>query len=669
MTFIPALRARAARAPAAAARGRRLDGARPRRRSSARSCGGGGRAVLIGTAHRAGRLAPSASARIRTYGPTREYMARGQPAARPSRGDREALPRHGHHDRSSTRARPDSAKSLPVLQHMVACRPSWSGSARLAHGLGGRPGQDAAQDLQRRRPDPVPPARHPGAGVAAALPRQLAGLRALHRPRSRASLLIAYLRDDDSARVGPLVARARSLGRRPSAARRACSVLIAGGAGPTVLAVNEHTTHSKLLNILLVLTRRSTSCRRSSCARRSAACTSSRPIVVTMIVLFGALGWTGIRLDMGSATIIAMAAGIGADYAIYFLYRLREEYRRARATTPRRCAPRCRRRAAPSCSSRQHRRRASPAWPGLRYFGLRLFGTLMPPPWWSRASRRSPDAGAGAALAAALHLRQRSRRRAGAAGRGSLTPHRSPRCDRARPGLDVVAEVMPMIRRGAIAVAVLLLGAVAAARADETCMSPYMPKITGQEDYVYVWTLGVDGVGDGSDKLVTVGANPRIADLRQGGLVDLGRRPPRGAPRRLHRRPPLPLGRAASTTARSASSTSPPIRRSRSWSRPSTRFVKDSGGVVGPHTFFALPGPHADHRRSPTPRTTAARPALVEYNNDGEFVQTIWMPEDAEYGYDVRVQPRLNRMLTSSFTGWNNYMTRLRQADRATPRR
>src|SRR3989442_1370791 len=53
------------------------------------------------------------------------------------------------------------------------------------------------------------------------------------------------------------------------------------------------------------------------------------------------------------------------------------------------------------------------------------------------------------------------------------------------------------------------LATLAAARADETCMSPYMPKITGQEDYVYVWTLGVEGAGDGSDKLVTVGANPR----------------------------------------------------------------------------------------------------------------------------------------------------------------
>ena len=45
-------------------------------------------------------------------------------------------------------------------------------------------------------------------------------------------------------------------------------------------------------------------------------------------------------------------------------------------------------------------------------------------------------------------------------------------------------------------------------QADETCMSPYMAKITGQEDFVYVWTLGVEGLGDGQDKLVTVDVNP-----------------------------------------------------------------------------------------------------------------------------------------------------------------
>ena len=34
-------------------------------------------------------------------------------------------------------------------------------------------------------------------------------------------------------------------------------------------------------------------------------------------------------------------------------------------------------------------------------------------------------------------------------------------------------------------------------------------KIVGQEDFVYVWTLGVPGVGDEQDKLVTIDVNPK----------------------------------------------------------------------------------------------------------------------------------------------------------------
>jgi hypothetical protein len=62
------------------------------------------------------------------------------------------------------------------------------------------------------------------------------------------------------------------------------------------------------------------------------------------------------------------------------------------------------------------------------------------------------------------------------------------------------------------------------------------------------------------------------------------------------------------------------------------------------------------------------RTALVEYTNEGEYVATHWMPTDDNlqgaktgqfadgYGYDVRVLPRSNVMVTSSFTGWSNYM-------------
>ena len=63
----------------------------------------------------------------------------------------------------------------------------------------------------------------------------------------------------------------------------------------------------------------------------------------------------------------------------------------------------------------------------------------------------------------------------------------------------------------AIAAALLLAGlstAPAPALADETCQSPYMAKITGQEEFVYVWTLGEPGVGDESDKLVTIDTRP-----------------------------------------------------------------------------------------------------------------------------------------------------------------
>ena len=57
-----------------------------------------------------------------------------------------------------------------------------------------------------------------------------------------------------------------------------------------------------------------------------------------------------------------------------------------------------------------------------------------------------------------------------------------------------------------------ILAGPATVLADETCMSPYMAKIQGQEDFVYVWTLGVEGLGDGQDKLVTVSVNPNAKD-------------------------------------------------------------------------------------------------------------------------------------------------------------
>jgi len=56
--------------------------------------------------------------------------------------------------------------------------------------------------------------------------------------------------------------------------------------------------------------------------------------------------------------------------------------------------------------------------------------------------------------------------------------------------------------------ALMLAFGISSTRADETCSSPYLARIDGQEEFVYVWTLGVEGLGDGSDKLVTIDARP-----------------------------------------------------------------------------------------------------------------------------------------------------------------
>lgn len=216
---------------------------------------------------------------------------------------------------------------------------------------------------------------------------------------------------------------------------------------------------------------------------------------------------------------------------------------------------------------------------------------------------------------------------------------------------------------------ILALGLLLAtqALADETCMSPYMAKIEGQEDFVYVWTLGVMGVGDEQDKLVTVDVNPAsdsygavVASLSVGGRNEAHHTGLTDDRRYLW------AGGLDTSKVFIFDIHSDPAKPR--LHRTIDNFVDKSGGVVGPHTFYALPGRMMLTGLSNN-RDHGGRTALVEYTNAGDYVATHWMPTDdnlrgAEktgqfadgYGYDVRVLPRRNLMLTSSFTGWNNYM-------------
>lgn len=216
---------------------------------------------------------------------------------------------------------------------------------------------------------------------------------------------------------------------------------------------------------------------------------------------------------------------------------------------------------------------------------------------------------------------------------------------------------MPRPTVPALALAALLATGLPAspgpARADEPCQSPYLPKIVGQEDFLYVWTLGVEGLGDGSDKLVTVAVDPARPDYgkviastsvggrheaHHGGFTDDRRQ--------------LWLGGLDTSEIFVFDVASDPAKPK--LVKRIADFVEKSGGVVGPHTHYPLPGRMLISALSNSEGT--GRTALVEYSNQGEYVRTTWMPAGAEYGYDLRVNANLNRMLTSSFAGRENYM-------------
>ena len=372
MTFIPALRA-----VLPAPRRQPADGGPTQRLLSllgdvvlARR----GRAVLIATGL-ALALGAAGATRIRTFGPTREYV----PADSDARLHLDAIERHFQGTVTMTvlyAGEPGSAKTVPFLQHMAALQAELERDQLV---LRTSSLADLAKILHRTFASEAPdPYRVPDDQELLAQLLFLGDSPAFERFTDRAQsegLLVAYLRDDDSARVGPLVRRAeRWLAANPPPA--GVRVELAGGMGPIVLAINEHTTWGKILNMIVVL---AVIYAVSSLIMRSPAVGAYVvvPIVVTVFLLFGSLGWTGIRLDMGSATVIAMAAGIGADYAIYFLFRLREERRRlGDDAAALRTALATSGRAIPFVAASIGAGFAVIAF--SPYLGMRLFGTLMP---------------------------------------------------------------------------------------------------------------------------------------------------------------------------------------------------------------------------------------------------------------------------------------------------
>jgi len=218
------------------------------------------------------------------------------------------------------------------------------------------------------------------------------------------------------------------------------------------------------------------------------------------------------------------------------------------------------------------------------------------------------------------------------------------------------------VRFGFIALSLVLLFFVgmAPATADETCNSPYVTNlIKGQEDFVHVWTLGVKGMGDGSDKLVTVDVNPK--STKYGKVIDTVSVGGRGEAHHVgftDDRKYLWAGRLDDSKIFifdvGTSPGKPKLIKTIS------NFAQKSG-YVGPHTFYALPGRMLVGSLS-NDKDHGGPTGLAVYSNKGDFVAKYNMPitkigdvQGDGYGYDIGINPQRNALVTSSFTGWNNY--------------
>jgi len=137
----------------------------------------------------------------------------------------------------------------------------------------------------------------------------------------KSAVIWAYLKTDSTAVIEEIIADLRPFVARQFPPGYTISI---GGGMAQGAALNEVMVQGKLLNIGMIA---ASIYLISSLVLRSALAGLLVLIPLSLAVLanFGVMGLTGIRLDIGTAAVSAMAVGVGADYAIYLIYRLREE--------------------------------------------------------------------------------------------------------------------------------------------------------------------------------------------------------------------------------------------------------------------------------------------------------------------------------------------------------
>jgi predicted RND superfamily exporter protein len=140
------------------------------------------------------------------------------------------------------------------------------------------------------------------------------------------AVITAYLRTDDFRMMKAMTVAVESEAKRLFAGLPVTASV--GGGVTNAIALNERMVEGKtnnLIQIALLVVVITALLLRSL----TGGLLVLLPLATAALVNLGLMGWTGILLSMGTAAISAMAVGIGADYAVYFLFRVREEFQRS----------------------------------------------------------------------------------------------------------------------------------------------------------------------------------------------------------------------------------------------------------------------------------------------------------------------------------------------------
>jgi uncharacterized protein len=149
------------------------------------------------------------------------------------------------------------------------------------------------------------------------------GLAAFVDPSYRAAVIRGLSKTDSAAFSRDLIARLQRFADTRFAGLPV-RVGIAGGTLGVQTAMNDVVVHEKILNMIQVGLIIVVLC---AIVLRSlvGAAFVLLPLAIAVVVNLGIMGWSHTWLDMTTAAMSAMGISIGADFAIYLIFRIREE--------------------------------------------------------------------------------------------------------------------------------------------------------------------------------------------------------------------------------------------------------------------------------------------------------------------------------------------------------